>query len=434
MKSEMLLVHKPFLADMAKFDLAAKHGKPFFSKAEGMSDEDCQSLSLSAMNDWLKLTGPRVVGNVAIIPVRGSLTYDDPFAKYYGDSTTSKIEEYYDNALADPAISSIILHVHSPGGQAYAIDTLANKVKEGSKVKPTYGYTDTIAASAACWVFAACSKRFYGSGMAQIGSIGVYSAVFNYSKVLEKNGVTVDEYTAGKYKAAGSPYHPNTADEKQAIQDQVDSLYSVFVNSMATLLGKSVDDVLKFADGRTYTGDVAKKLGLADAFSTLEGVIKMAGTKTESAENPSAVTPEPTAIELNATISALNARIEAVSAQLTLAEASSAKLSAELAAFKDKEAKITEETAKLAVTAEAKDLYKKHFNRDATDAELSAYIAFSPEARSAFNSALAATSIKPNLGALGTEVATDGIDPSKPNLFATAFAAIDRTSATAKAA
>jgi len=86
--------------------------------------------------------------------------------------------------------------------------------------------------------------------------------------------VTVTEITAGKYKRIASEHAPLSEEGRQTIQDQVDAIYSVFVDAVAKNRGVSADSVLKnMADGRMFIGKQAVQAGLVDGIATMDQVI-----------------------------------------------------------------------------------------------------------------------------------------------------------------
>jgi len=87
-------------------------------------------------------------------------------------------------------------------------------------------------------------------------------------------GVKTTEIVAGKFKRAASQYGPLTETGQKVIQDQVNYLYSLFVNDFANYRGASVDRVLSdMADGRMFIGQQAIDAGLADQISSLDMLI-----------------------------------------------------------------------------------------------------------------------------------------------------------------
>ena len=62
---------------------------------------------------------------------------------------------------------------------------------------------------------------------------------------------------------------------KQSIQDQVDYLYSIFIDSVAQQRGVGAQTVLNnMADGKIFIGQQATNAGLVDGIATFEEVIR----------------------------------------------------------------------------------------------------------------------------------------------------------------
>ena len=68
----------------------------------------------------------------------------------------------------------------------------------------------------------------------------------------------------GALKDAGSPFRPITDQDKQYLSGLMHQIYEQFVGAVAKDRHLTVDQVLPLADGRVFTGEEAKKLGLID--------------------------------------------------------------------------------------------------------------------------------------------------------------------------
>ena len=69
---------------------------------------------------------------------------------------------------------------------------------------------------------------------------------------------------SGPYKDVPSLFRAMTPEERAYMQNIVDKLYARFVGIVADGRGMKEVDVRKFADGRVFLADEAKKLGLID--------------------------------------------------------------------------------------------------------------------------------------------------------------------------
>ncbi|BDU72915.1 S49 family peptidase [Mesoterricola silvestris] len=208
---------------------------------------------------------------VAIVDVVGVLTKSPSmWNRLCGMSSMSEIGQVFQMALADPGVHSILLHVDSPGGTVDGTQELADQIFAARGIKPVVALADGTMCSAAYWVGSAADKVYSGSNTTAVGSIGVVATHVDVSGQQAKDGVTTTEITAGKYKRIATNYAPLSQEGRATIQAEVDYIYSVFVDSIATFRGVSVDTVLKdMADGRVFLGQQAVDAGLVDGVSTM---------------------------------------------------------------------------------------------------------------------------------------------------------------------
>ena len=177
--------------------------------------------------------GYEVIDGVAVLPITGVISKRmNLFAQISGGASTELVARDLKAAISDPAVKAIILQIDSPGGTVDGTETLANLVREAKAVKPTVAFADGMMASAAYWIGSAAGGIYMSDSVAQIGSIGVVATHQDISAAEAARGVKTTEITAGKYKRAASQFAPLTESGRQTIQDQVDYLYSVFVQAV----------------------------------------------------------------------------------------------------------------------------------------------------------------------------------------------------------
>lgn len=398
-KTELLLVKRTMVE--AVLEAAQKRTDDFW---KNVSSDKQAGIFDKMMKDWEALTAMKVEDGVAIIPLRGTITPDDPFAAYFGETSLSAFLSNFNEAMANDAIHSIVLNVYSPGGFVYGVEGAANAIYQarssaekdkGKKKKSIVAFTDTLAASAAYWVASAADKVYLGSESAEVGSIGVYLAHFDYSAMLEGMGIKVTEITSGEFKGIGSPYAELTEADKKLLQADCDYIYTRFVNTVARNRGLSVKEVLKSANGLTFYGSDAIERGLADSINTLQEVIAMS----KENDGKSTVTT-PTDEE--------KAKAEQEAQAVAALKADNDRMAAELAAYRQKD-----EAAKAeAVAAECKEAVKAAFGREATAEEVSMYQSLSEDGRKTYKANLEESAKSRNdlfaKAGLGKEVATEG--------------------------
>jgi len=108
------------------------------------------------------------------------------------------------------------------------------------------------------------------------GSIGVIIQYFQVEELLKKIGVDAPTYKSGKYKDIGSPFRKSTEDEKKFFDQLIANVYEQFVDAVVEERSLSRSAVLRYADGRIFTGKQALEYGFVDTLGTLEDAIAIA--------------------------------------------------------------------------------------------------------------------------------------------------------------
>jgi len=228
----------------------------------------------SLLDDPDALRGYSIDRGVAVIPVNDVLTKNRTFFSYlFGGTSMRDIGDAFRAALIDPAVHSILLRVDSPGGTVDGTEELATTVLDARGKKPVVALADGMMASAAYWIASGADRICIAGETTEIGSIGVVGTHVDLSKQDEMYGEKWTEITAGKYKRIASMHKPLSDEGRSYLQEQVDEIYRVFVDSLAANRGRSVDQILEAADGRIFIGRKAIEVGLADDMSTYDEII-----------------------------------------------------------------------------------------------------------------------------------------------------------------
>jgi signal peptide peptidase SppA len=237
--------------------------------------------------------GYQVQDGAALIPLRGVIAPRmNLMAQVSGGTSAELFVRDVQAAAADPAVSSIVLLVDSPGGAVGGTPAAAGAVMAARAAKPIASWVDGAMASAAYWIGSAAERVYLGSSVHPVGSIGVIATHSDQSQREASLGVKTTEIFAGRFKAAMSPHQPLSELGRQTMQDQVDYLYSLFVGDVAAQRGASVDQVrADMADARVFIGQQAVDAGLADGIASLETVIAELNDRAATAARSSVVVP-----------------------------------------------------------------------------------------------------------------------------------------------
>ena len=215
-----------------------------------------------------------ILNGVAVIPIVGVISKElSLFSFFFDGVSTRETALMIKDALADDEVESILLDIDSPGGTVDGTQELAELIYSSRGQKPIIAYTDGMMASAAYYIGAAADKIYISGDMPDIGSIGVVMTHLDYSKSDEMYGYKETDIFAGKYKRITTGNRPLTEEGKEYLQDQVDYVYSIFVNDVAKYRGVSVEDALAMADGKIFIGRQALNAGLVDGVATYDELV-----------------------------------------------------------------------------------------------------------------------------------------------------------------
>lgn len=260
--SEPLAIHRPTLdaflsvlrrraIEGARFDGAQLHA------ALGIDDRSSQPASTE-------------VNRVAVIPIHGVIA-NHAHSMGFGAVDYRQVIR----ALArDERISAIVLDVDSPGGTVMGVPELAAEVAAAAKVKKVVAVANGMMASAAYWISSQATE-IVASPSSEVGSIGVIMVHEDWSKVLEEEGVTVTEFSAGKYKSEGAPWKPLDDEARAFFDRRVTQVYDWFIADVARGRQTTPKAVREgYGEARVLPAKEAVAAGLADRVGTLEDTIE----------------------------------------------------------------------------------------------------------------------------------------------------------------
>lgn len=216
-------------------------------------------------------------GAVAVVPIGGVIAKHA--SRVNGSSqprgtATETIDDALANAQADAEVGSILLHIESPGGTVDGVEGLADRIHAmRSSGKPVWTLASDMMASAAYWIGSQASKVYAESRTTEIGSIGVYVAVPDFSRMYENEGVRMNVIASGPDKGAGVAGAPVTDAHKALWQERVDGIAEVFKQAAARGRGMAMDAMNQVATGRVFGADDAHRLGLIDGVMSADAVI-----------------------------------------------------------------------------------------------------------------------------------------------------------------
>jgi signal peptide peptidase SppA len=218
-----------------------------------------------------------VEDEIAIVPIYGILSKRfNIISALSGGTSYELLEKDIRAALSDNDVKGLFLDVDSPGGAVDGMVDVTDVVYNARNgKKPIMTFANGLMASAAYHIGSAADYIVAANSTTQVGSIGVVMAPhFDYSKKYEKDNIKVTMFYSGKYKMTLSKYKPVSKDDKKYVQDRLDYLYSLFVDTTAKHRGTTPDVVNSdMAEGKIFIGSQSVDAGLTDEVLNRQGAL-----------------------------------------------------------------------------------------------------------------------------------------------------------------
>lgn len=171
--------------------------------------------------------------------------------------------EKLQEAGEDDRVRAVILQINSPGGSTYGGEALFQAIRKLSEKKPVVSVIGTLGASAG-YMVAIAGDHVLARETSLTGSIGVLFQTAEFSKLMEKVGVSSETITSGPLKAEPNPTRPMSPAGRAQIQSMVNETHAWFVDLVADRRGLPREEVARLADGRVYSGRAALQSRLID--------------------------------------------------------------------------------------------------------------------------------------------------------------------------
>ena len=199
----------------------------------------------------------------------------------FGEGTESsigaiKLSKTIRKARLDTAIKAIVLRVNSPGGNALASEIIWREVYLAQQSKPLIASMGNVAASGGYYIVAP-ADTIVAFPTTITGSIGVFGIFPNTQKLFnDKLGITFDVAKTNKHSDFGSMYRPLNEAERDFLQQAVEKTYDIFTSHVAEGRNMTKEAVDSIGQGRVWSGENAKDIGLVDVFGGINRAIEIA--------------------------------------------------------------------------------------------------------------------------------------------------------------
>lgn len=166
-----------------------------------------------------------------------------------------------------------LLRLTSPGGAVSTYGLAASQLQRirDAGIRLTV-CVDKVAASGG-YMMACVANEIVAAPFAMVGSIGVIAGMPNVHKLLLRNEVEFEQFTAGKYKRTLNVFTPNSADGKAKFREEIEEIHLAFQNHIKHF--RPTLTVEEVATGEVWLGSAALERGLVDSIGTSDAQISV---------------------------------------------------------------------------------------------------------------------------------------------------------------
>lgn len=209
-------------------------------------------------------------GAIGLLEISGALVKDSDHE--CGVVGTMEMAEQV-KAMAASGVSAILISMDSPGGQVDGTATLADAIKNA--VVPTVAVVnDGMACSAGYWIASAADSIYATHNNCEVGSIGVYATLADFSKYYEEMGVRVEDVYAEQSTEKNNGYREWQQGNADTFRARLSGVASEFIDTVkAHRAGKLDTDVADPFKGAVYGAKQAQAIGLIDGIKSMDAVL-----------------------------------------------------------------------------------------------------------------------------------------------------------------
>ncbi|WP_322990025.1 S49 family peptidase [Hoeflea sp.] len=178
-------------------------------------------------------------------------------------------------AFADKKAPAVAIMVNSPGGSPVQSRLIYKRIRDlaAEKNKKVLVFVEDVAASGG-YMIACAGDEIIADPSSVVGSIGVISAGFGFTGLIDKIGVERRVYTAGENKSLLDPFQPENPDDIAYLKELQLDIHKVFIDLVKDSRGSRLKDDPDLFTGRFWTAIRGIELGLVDGLGDLRSTLR----------------------------------------------------------------------------------------------------------------------------------------------------------------
>ncbi|MDO8289935.1 MAG: S49 family peptidase [Parvibaculum sp.] len=216
--------------------------------------------------DWVR---PAVV---AVVRLNGVIGTVSPLR---GGIDFASVADPLEAAFTMKGVKAVALVINSPGGSPVQSSLIYKRIRAlaAEESIPVYAFAEDVAASGG-YMLACAADEIYADESSIIGSIGVVSAGFGFTGLIDKLGIERRVHTSGENKATLDPFKPENPDDVKRLLELQAEVHEGFKNLVRTSRGERLKTTDDLFTGAFWAASGAKSRGLIDGLGDLRAIMR----------------------------------------------------------------------------------------------------------------------------------------------------------------
>ena len=220
----------------------------------------------------MRIEGAIVDGRSERIPIKPPINLPLVGGDRAGDLTVVPLAR---QVASDKRAAAAVLFVNSGGGSATASEAMRQALELIAKRKPLVIAMGAVAASGG-YLVSAPGQWIVARPGTLTGSIGVLNGKIVTGGLFSRLLVNRETVAFGDHITMEGDDDPFTDEERKIVQEQIDRIYELFLEAVASSRKMTRDEVHPIAAGRVWTGSQALDRKLVDELGGLDAAVRKA--------------------------------------------------------------------------------------------------------------------------------------------------------------
>lgn len=213
---------------------------------------------------------------IGVIVASGEiLDGEQPPGTIGGESTARLIRE----ARMNDKVRAVVLRVDSPGGSMFAAEQIYREIEALKAAgKPVIASMGDLAASGGYYI-SAPADEIWASPSTLTGSIGIFAIIPTFDRTLGKLGINVDGVGTTELSGQLRLDRPLGKHAQRLLESTVQRGYEEFLARVAAGRDQPREAIDAVAQGRVWSGQDAKQIGLVDQLGSFQDAVEAAAAR-----------------------------------------------------------------------------------------------------------------------------------------------------------